>query len=486
MSNGKQFGVYLTPSFVPTTHAAAAPSVFASAGHGVAVAMPWIAGAAAAAGAVFVTRAALQAVGALHEAEERAMAEVLANQSESAAWHRTFADVLSCHSRIERLSVTAAGLAGADRVRVPAPLDFAGQPRSEVERWCRDADAELTRVERLVADRRVRALIESAEITPIGEVLRERMRERLQDVSFANDPRVRLPDRPAPYRPSGPPPGPAPRPPAQPVTGPPTEDPVTAVQTVLDAGPVPAGEYAALLDKAEAVRAATDDPSRRRAQKALYLWAQELRKRQDRRAADAVRAADLLAGLTANAAVARSVDDGVPPLPDEHGAMLAELREVVAGERLLDAALLADARDMLRLAQRTAEDHAIATIFAEELAALGYDVAQQPGEAGRAPGLRVTHRDWNADHRAELVTAGGRLVARFRAAENTATRPDVDRSIWAEDVRAARANVAARHVDCGPLHIDGEAPEPVRRGGRPGYRPETDDDVIAHRERQRP
>jgi hypothetical protein len=373
----------LSPPFTGPPIGSMASHAAASAGHAVAVAAPWLAGAAAAAGAVLLTRAALGGMIKLADGHEARTEELIRQRRDERVWQYAYADVLARNTRITRLGrQAAASPSGAGPApTLPDPLDPAAAQLdlAAIQAWCRTADAALDRAgEQLAARRRAAALRplpadEAAEATAEAALLGW-LAERA-----AGRPEPGVRDVAA----------------AAPAAA--TFDAATRheyVRYALDelwvrVDLVSADDFRRLVASAGALLEARTESECRQAQSALWDELEKAVDRQDARSRDADRAAPYVATLT-----------GMPgPLPPEAGAVLARLEAVVAEREPLTEQLDQRARQVLRQLNEDSERTYQLQVLTGVLGELGYQV-----DAGDAAGLRVTHPDlagWSATARLE-------------------------------------------------------------------------------------
>ena len=477
MSQGKAWAVQLAPSFTPTPTLSLTPALHA-AGHVLAAAAPFVLGAAAAAGAVFLTREALRGLGVLDEAERQAALAVSENRADVLAWDRTFAEVLVRNVRIARLTAQATGV--ADSGATPSPFVYDGRPMAAVAQWCAATDAELEQAERRVAHARIHAAVHRPR-SPQADVVYQRVARSLigravRETPVADDapptstpPPSTSPSPPAQTGPAGPVPV-GPRPDAPSSSGPrplvpsnpPTRDPAPLdLQPVVDQillsamGSISGDELATLTDKAAEVLAQRRVTAAKTQLGELYVLAHDARLRQERRTTDATHAAMWLIAL----APLEAQQDGA----NEHQLrVLAALREVLAERRELDPVLRCAAGDLVRLTEQAAADRAISTVFRRELHAMGYAVEVTHATPGSPERVAVTHPVRGAGHWIDIDVHGNDLDATFRQSGEVGQAPAFLAN-WVDDVVAARRAAAEHGVWNGELHISDDPRPPERR-----------------------
>jgi len=459
MSTGKAFAVQLAPTFTPAP-SIALNGVMTSVGHSLAALTPVALGAAAAAGAVFLTRAALRGLATLDAVDQVAAREVAANRDEILAWDRVFAEVAVRNARILRLREMAAS-APAER------FVYGCQTREKIIDWCRKTDVALADAERRVADARILAAMAQPVSEP-ARIVRRRVERSLVHRMPAPEPVG--PPASSPTRPSTPTPSrtpsPEPSPPGPPTPTKSTMDWKAARQPVVDdilgkaVGKVSPDDFDVLAqDSLRAMKTELDE---------LYLMADRARHAQERRAADALLAAQWLVGLA--------------PLADQPAGMSAyqleimdALRAVAAERRELDPALREAVEGLVGLAVAAVADRATMETFARELEALGYAVEQTGEGAGQPLHLSATRPEWGDAHRATVEVRSGDLVAAFETVDaDSAGRPDLHIQTWAKHLHEAKDRAAEQGVSSGTVSMtgyperpdDAEADEDVRAGDR--------------------
>jgi hypothetical protein len=422
MSCGKAFAVQLAPTFTPVAPSVTINGALTSLGNGLAAAAPVVAGAAAAAGAVFLTRAALRGLATLDERDRAVAGEVAANQAESFAWDKVFAEVMIRNARIARLR-------GMTTSAPPEPFVYGCETRDEVRDWCRTMDKRLADAERQVADVRMRAALARR-----GSGRAEFVRRRVERSLVQR--------------------GPAPEPNA-PITPTPVEPPVSSTvdkrspQPVIDdilgkaVGNVSPDDFTQLTEKAADVLAQDDLRATRAELDELYLMADQARRAQERRESDALLAAQWLVGL----APLSAQPAGMSAYQAE---ILDALREVTAGRRELDPALREAAAALAQLAMTVAEDRAISAMFARELESLGYTVDVG---AGLSPHVSATRPEWGDAHRATVEVRSGELEANFETVAGGTGRPDLHKAEWADHLVAVKQRAADLGVRSGKLSM---------------------------------
>jgi hypothetical protein len=459
MSCGKAFAVQLAPTFTPVAPSVTINGALTSLGNGLAAAAPIAAGAAAAAGAVFLTRAALRGLATLDERDRAAAGAVAANRAEAFAWDRVFAEVMIRNARIVRLREMTTSAS-------PEPFVYGSETRDEVHDWCRQMDKTLADAERQVADARRRAALARRGSGP-AEFVRRRVERTL----------VRREATPEPIGPATPARTSAP-------TAKPAEPPV--MSTVDKKSPRPVvddilnkavsnvspDDFTQLTEKAAEVLAQDDLRTTKAELDELYLMADRARRAQERRESDALLAAQWLVALA--------------PLADQPAGMsafqaeiLVALREAAAERRELDPSLREAATALAELAVTAAEDRAISAMFARELAALGYtvDVAD-----GFSPQVSVSRPEWGDAHRATVDVRSGDLEATFETVADDATgRPDLHKAAWAEHIVEVKERAAEQGVRSGKLSMTDD-PRPLTR--REDTDSGADEDIRASRPNQ--
>lgn len=448
MSTGKAFAVQLAPTFTPAP-SIALNGVMTSVGHAATALAPVALGAAAAAGAVFLTRAALRGLATLDDVDQAAAREVAANRDEILAWDRVFAEVAVRNARILRLREMAAS--------APAePFVYGCQTREKVIDWCRKTDVVLADAERWVADARILAAMAQPVSEP-ARIVRRRVERSLVHRMPAPEPVG--PPTSSPTRPSTPTPSLTPSAEPSP-TGLPTRPKSTmdwkvARQPVVDdilskaVGKVSPDDFGLLTEKAADVLAQDSLRAMKTELDELYLMADRARRAQERRAADALLAAQWLVGLA--------------PIADQPAGMsayqleiMAALRAVAAERRELDPALREAVEGLVGLAVAAAADRATMETFARELEALGYAVRVTDEGVGHALHLSATRPEWGDAHRATIEVRSGDLVAAFETvAADAAGRPDLHVQTWAKHVFEARDRAAEQGVRSGKVTMPG-------------------------------
>lgn len=437
MSCGKAFAVQLAPTFTPVAPSVTINAALTSLGNGLAAAAPVVAGAAAAAGAVFLTRAALRGLATLDERDRAVAGEVAANQAESFAWDKVFAEVMIRNARIARLR-------GMTTSAPPEPFFYGCETRDEVRDWCRTMDKTLADAERQVADARMRAALARRGSGP-AEFVRRRVERSL----------VQRGPAPEPTSPTAP----APTPVEPPVSS--TVDkrsPQPVIDDILGkaARNVSPDDFTQLTEKAADVLAHDSLRTTKAELDELYLMADRARRAQERRESDALLAAQWLVGLAPLS--------GQPAGMSAYQAeILDALREVIAGCRELDPALREAAAALAQLAMTVAEDRAISAMFARELESLGYTVDVTDVGAGLALHVSATRPEWGDAHRATVEVRSGELEANFEMVAAGGTgRSDLHKAAWAEHLVAVKQRAAELGVRSGKLSMTDD-PRPLTR-----------------------
>ena len=442
MSYGKAGTMYLAPTFAP------APSMLPASqalGHVFTAGLPVVAGVAAAAGAVFLTRAALQGLGAAAAINERDRASVGHERDEAIAWDRTFAEVSTRNARIVRLTQLAAAHSAQlpPGWALPEQFSYRGQTREAVAQWCRTADDALSRAEPDVARLRIQVALAQPRVSEKEAAVRRRIADGLlQAAAPTGTPR------------------PVPRP-----TPPPQHLGIDLRPLVDDAlekaaAEVSAEDFALLTEQAATVLDPTGPRDPRTDLDQLYRIVADARRRQDRRAEDAALAARWLVALA-------PLEGQTQPTGFQRGVLDA-LREVAAERRELDPTLRSEAEGLAAAAVRAAADRAISEIVAQELAVLGYDVELEQPDASTVQ-LSVGRREWGATHRASIEIGEGGLEAQFGEPDPQAGRVDLLLQQWARDVRHVYATAEQKGLRTGELVVHGDPGTPAETA-EPGHR----------------
>jgi hypothetical protein len=403
---------------------------------------PIAAAAAAAAGAVFLTRAALRRLGALDEAEDKKARQVAANHVELAAWDKTYAEVTIRNARIARLREKTRSASIA--VNIPESFSQGAHTPDEVNEWCRKMDMELAAAEEKVADARVLAAL-AQPVSPPAEFVRRRVARTL----------VRRAEPEALSRPETKP-GPAGSPSSDsPPSTPTNPQPLPSLQSTVDdilckaADKVGPEDFAQLTEKATDVLAQEDRRAMRDELDDLFLMETQARKAQERRADDAAWAADWLVAL---APLAHRPNH----LSAHEKAVLDALRAVAAERREPDEALRLAVRGLANRSWAAAKDRAIIEMIKLELAALGYIVAATDDNTENHVHISAARPAWRDTHRASIRVRDGHLEADFVADEADATGFDAHLTSWANDFDVIKRKADESWMRSGTLSSTGD------------------------------
>jgi hypothetical protein len=442
--------MYLAPTFAPAPSMAVLPGASQAIGHVITAGLPVVAGVAAAAGAVFLTRAALQGLGVAAEINERDRASVAHERDEAIAWDRSFAEVSTRNARIVRLTQLAAAHSAQlpPGWTLPEQFSYRGQTREAVAQWCRAADDALARAEPDVARLRIQVALAQLRVSEKEAAVRRRIADGLLRAAA----------------PTGTP-RPVPRP-----TPPPQHLGIDLRPLVDDAlekaaAEVSAEDFALLTEQAATVLDPTGPRDPRTDLDQLYRMVADARRRQDRRAEDAALAARWLVALA-------PLEGQTQPTDFQRGVLDA-LREVAAERRELDPTLRSKAEGLAGAAARAAEDRAISEIVAQELAMLGYDVELEQAGSTSTVQLSVSRTEWGATHRASIEIGEGGLEAWYGKPDPQAGRTDLHLKRWAQDVRHVYATANQKGLRTGELVVDGDPETPVETAESGRRRPHT-------------
>ena len=432
MSGGKVIGAQVAVSVVPAASTTAASA--AALAPVVAVAGVVIAAAVVAAGAVVLTRAAMSGLAWVGDRLEEDYVKWEAQQHQLDEWEAAYAKAVACNARLSRTRARAARGAGGDG-DLPGPISPVGRSLREIEELCTQAQGRILAVEdRLAAEAVDRAIagLPARSGTDATQLLARRLKERN-----------------AKRRPAAAPAAPAA--PASAVPGAPFRPMVGKVVDKLD-GDADADQCAEVLELAARVEeAGTDQRAAKRWLDALYLTIGQINEAVANRRDTADAAARLLEGLRADVTTGGLI---APERLAHHEDVRRRLSDVVAGDRELDAGLLASAQDAQAEVAAMTEQLLIRESWRATLAELGYDVTLEPQRAGTGlVAMTMTRPEWGGST-ARMVVEGTESRAFF-------TQPGDDAQLrkWANDLMAIkRAGFADRGVELGELKVTRPAP----------------------------
>jgi hypothetical protein len=457
MSTGKAVGVSLAPSFSPASMTAGASSLGHSVGAGLSAAAPAILGAAAAAGALFLTRAALQGLASYAETEANAEQDLQARRSEADRYQQAYAQVAVREARLVQLTQLVTEVSGGpgklnqNRLgHLPARLVHTGQSPQELLEWCEAIDPQITVLREQLQRERLRVAL----VARRGESATAHAQAARSLVPRLSALEVELTALPGPSAP------PSPRMPTEPVTGsrPAPSEREEVVEHLLRgfAGAVDPDDFGRALDLAERALQPKEESAASMAMNELYLHYQQSLERRRHQEQDALAAAGLLLAL-------ESLDRAGPePETDPFSraafreAVRARLRDVVAYRRRMDDELRETASDLAAVAARTAEDRAIAAALAAELGRLGFEV-DVPAETEAGVEMSCRGEDWK-DHHVRIGVSGTQVTAQMQGTDGSAAFHR-HLSDWHVGIRTAVDEVGRRDMVVDELKVIG-APAP--------------------------